>query len=83
MVISRYNRITKDMSFEDWLLQNYGTTPEQLLHVALVTTGRHSDYDKALAWYKDRYRKQYNNLIHDMGTQITLADYFKTLEVKS
>ena len=38
MVISRYNRITKDMSFEDWLLQNYGTTPEQLLHVALVTT---------------------------------------------
>lgn len=83
MVFGKHNRISKDMSFEDWLQLNHGTTPEKLLHVALVTTGRHSDYEKALAWYKDRYRRQYNNLIHDMGNQITLADYIKTLEVKS
>ena len=74
-----HSRIRRDMSFEEWLYLNYKTTPDNMLKVALVT-GTHADYDKALAWYQERYRKQLNNEYQSYGNQITIADYIKSME---
>lgn len=51
------DRVTSDMTFEEWIFRNYGETPDGL-EAKVLRVDEHNNTGKVLEWYRRRFLKE-------------------------